>query len=40
MHEIVMAIDVEKERDIAVFSTEDNNRQKRDDYFLNSAWQV
>ena len=26
MHEIVMSIDVEKQRDIAVFSTEDNNR--------------
>lgn len=40
MHEIVMSIDVEKERDIAVFSTEDNNRQQRDDYFLDSAWQI
>jgi hypothetical protein len=37
MAEIVEEIDI-KDQSIAVFSTENNNRQRREDYFLDSAW--
>ena len=37
MAEIVEDIDI-KDQQIAVFSTENNNRQRREDYFLDSAW--
>jgi len=42
MAEIVEDVDFGKDRatEIAVFSTENSNRQLRDDYFLDSAWQV
>lgn len=42
MAEIVDEVDLGKDRatEIAVFSTENSNRQLRDDYFLDSAWQV
>ena len=39
MREIVDAIDVTKET-IDVFSADNNDRQQRDDYFIDSAWQV
>ena len=39
MAEIVEDIDI-KDQQIAVFSTENNNRQRREDYFLDSAWQI
>ena len=38
MSEIVQEVDLSSDNNIAVFSTEDNNRQKREDYFLDSAW--
>jgi putative ubiquitin-RnfH superfamily antitoxin RatB of RatAB toxin-antitoxin module len=37
MAEIVEDVDI-KDNNIAVFSTEDNNKQRREDYFLDSAW--
>ncbi len=40
MAEIVQEVDLSKEGNISVFSTENNNRQKREDYFLDSAWQI
>ncbi len=41
MHQIVEEINLEDETSkIAVFSTEDSNRQRRNDYFLDSAWQI
>lgn len=40
MSEIVEAVEVEGNTKIAVFSTENSNKQKREDYFLDSAWQV
>ena len=39
MAEIVEYIDI-KDQQIAVFSTENNNKQRREDYFLDSAWQI
>jgi phytanoyl-CoA hydroxylase len=40
MSEIVQEVDLSSDNNIAVFSTENNNRQKREDYFLDSSWQV
>jgi phytanoyl-CoA hydroxylase len=40
MAEIVQSIDIKGKSQIAVFSTENSNKQKRDDYFLDSAWQI
>lgn len=40
MSEIVDAVDISGKTKIAVFSTENSNKQKRDDYFLDSAWQI
>ena len=40
MAEIVQSFDVKGKSQIAVFSTENSNKQKRDDYFLESAWQI
>jgi putative ubiquitin-RnfH superfamily antitoxin RatB of RatAB toxin-antitoxin module len=37
MAEIVEDVDI-KDNNIAVFSTQDNNKQRREDYFLDSAW--
>ncbi len=37
MAEIVEDVDI-KDNNIAVFSTEDNNKQRREDYFLDNAW--
>ena len=42
MAQIVEEVDLAKDRatEIAIFSTENSNRQLRDDYFLDSAWQI
>lgn len=40
MSEIVQEVDLSSDNNIAVFSTENNNRQKREDYFLDSAWDI
>lgn len=38
MYQIVEEADVST--NIATFSTENNNKQTRDDYFLDSAWSI
>jgi phytanoyl-CoA hydroxylase len=40
MTEIVDEVNVENHTKIAVFSTENSNKQQRSDYFLDSAWQI
>ena len=42
MAQMVEEVDLGKDRatEIAIFSTEDSNKQLRDEYFLDSAWQV
>lgn len=41
MSEIVQEIDLSNSSNkIAVFSTENSNKQLREDYFLDSAWQI
>ncbi len=41
MAQIVDEVDLTKDStSIAVFSTENNNREKREEYFIESAWQI